>query len=43
LFQAKAMPELQSPVWEPGLTADPPSVFATAGADTGSSAFTVVR
>ena len=42
-FRQKPMPELQSPVWEPGLISDPPSLFATAAAGNGSSAFTVVR
>jgi hypothetical protein len=44
LFQAKAMPELQSPEWELGFASDAPApVFAGVGAETGADPFRVVR
>ena len=44
LFQAKAMPELQSPVWEPDWIPDTsPSVFASTGVETSPEPFTVIR
>jgi hypothetical protein len=44
LFQAKAMPELQSPVWDlPFASNASVAAFANAGAETGSGPFTVVH
>jgi hypothetical protein len=43
LFQAKAMPELQSPDWDLPFAAAPVPVFANAGMERESGPFTVVR
>jgi hypothetical protein len=44
LFQAKAMPELQSPEWDLPFAAHAPvPAFANAGVETGSGPFTVVH
>jgi hypothetical protein len=43
LFQAKAMPELQSPEWELPFATAPVPAFVNAGAETISGPFTVVH
>jgi hypothetical protein len=43
LFQAKAMPELQSPVWELPFVAAPVPAFANVGVRSQAEPFTVIR
>jgi hypothetical protein len=43
LFQAKAMPELQSPAWELPFATAPVPTFANGSVETESGPFTVVR